>query len=265
MPSKPRSRGLVHRPRKWVWVLAPWLFLLLLCWIFTQPPSIAAYYRHNLYSSTLISLRRLVTYCREIIVPLAADVWNYVQNVLLPWMVRLCKATQEGFPPWILRQYYSFPDKLSALYAGSSVAIIQLESAWKTLSRTARRTFTLFSFSTTAYIQGLSGRREELSKVITILTHHPWVIPSVALAIGANVFRKLFKLINKPRRRVLNRKAFLQTVVIVELLFVLIWWSIDRGYPLQHRWGRLIEWLLPIVKRFEVWFWGWLSGKRSIL
>lgn len=163
MPSNKRSRSVIHRPRKWVWVLTPWLFLLLLCLVFTQPPSIAAYYRQNLYTSTLTSLRRLTTYCREIIVPLTAHVLTYVQNVLFTRILRLRQAIQDEFIPWILRQYYSFSEQLSAPYTDSAVALSQLESAWKTLSRTARGMFTALLFSTAAYIEGLIARWKELS------------------------------------------------------------------------------------------------------
>ena len=39
-----------HPPRTTAWVLAFWILLLFLCFIFARPPSIVAYYRQNLYN-----------------------------------------------------------------------------------------------------------------------------------------------------------------------------------------------------------------------
>ena len=121
-----------------MWVLAPWLLVLLLCLTFTQPPSIAAYYRYKLYTSTLTLLRRLVTYFRETIVPLIAHVLSYAQNVLLPWILRhcqsiqdksileilrYCKAIRDEFTPWILRLRQAIQDEFIPEILGHCRAI----------------------------------------------------------------------------------------------------------------------------------------------
>ena len=49
--SRRRSRKRdFHPPRTTAWVLAFWILLLFLCFIFAQPPSIVAYHRQNLFN-----------------------------------------------------------------------------------------------------------------------------------------------------------------------------------------------------------------------
>lgn len=206
-PSSPRPRirrRIVHRPRTWVWALGPWLFLLLVCWTLAQPPSIVACHRRNLNTATRTALRRLTTYCREIIVLSTARLWEYIQDVLLPsasrswmsvqdehipWILRQCK---DGLIPWTLRQSNSFPEKMHSLYAGWSLAITRLGSAWETLSRIARKMFTGLKFSTARFIEGVSARWEDLSNF------------STALVLAVIAFWQKFKLQGQSARATLD-------------------------------------------------------------
>ena len=79
--SMPRER-VIHQPRGWVWVIAPWLVVSLLGFLFAQPPSLGAYYRRQLYLYVRTLVGKSIAICIKVVMFCAFHFYFYLRTLI---------------------------------------------------------------------------------------------------------------------------------------------------------------------------------------
>ena len=93
--SKPRREKLIYPERKWVWILGPWIIIILVSFIFARPPSIAAYYRHEFYVNGSALSRRWAMALANSLLYCVSNTPYFFREQVSPWIKESWKNRPE--------------------------------------------------------------------------------------------------------------------------------------------------------------------------
>ena len=257
----PQGR-IIHQPREWVWVLMPWIVLIILCFLFAQPPTLGWYYRRQLclYMRTLVGTS--IAICLEVLTFCVYPFYgfgSFVWRVLRHWR----EAHQDEFQAWMLQQYEAMRDGL--VYWIRRVWEV-VRDQWVPWSLRQFRSLTSFIYTDCFFV-----------KAITADTVRNCIVATAILALGAIIVWELYKqqrqlgctkLAQQISTKTLgfSRSRFRMVILGVMVVCMFLIWRPLRGQlHLKYWWGQLAKLFQSTSIRVNMSFWNWLNGKGLLL